>query len=75
MIKVYSTPICPWCDKAKQYLKKMDVDFTEYNVQEDLQAREEMVSKSKQMGVPVLDVNGTIIVGFDKEAINEALNK
>ncbi|WP_066871147.1 glutaredoxin family protein [Clostridium mediterraneense] len=74
MIKVYSTPICPWCDKAKQYLKKMDVDFTEYNVQEDLQAREEMVSKSKQMGVPVLDINGTIIVGFDKEAINEALN-
>lgn len=74
MIKVYSTPICPWCDKAKQYLKKMDVDFTEYNVQEDLQAREEMVSKSKQMGVPVLDINGTIIVGFDKKAINEALN-
>lgn len=74
MIKVYSTPICPWCDKAKQYLKKMDVDFTEYNVQEDLQAREEMVSKSKQMGVPVLDINGTIIVGFDKEALNEALN-
>ncbi len=74
MIKVYSTPICPWCDKAKQYLKKMDVDFTEYNVQEDLQAREEMVSKSKQMGVPVLDINGTLIVGFDKEAIIEALN-
>ncbi|WP_297519739.1 glutaredoxin family protein [uncultured Clostridium sp.] len=74
MIKVYSTPICPWCDKAKDYLKRKEVEFTAYNVQEDMEAREEMVSKSKQMGVPVLDINGTIIVGFDRKAIDEALN-
>ena len=74
MIKVYSTPVCPWCDKAKDYLKRKDVEFTAYNVQEDMEAREEMVSKSKQMGVPVLDINGTIIVGFDRKAIDEALN-
>lgn len=75
MIKVYSTPICPWCDKAKDYLKRKEVEFTEYNVQEDMEAREEMVSKTKQMGVPVLDINGTYIVGFDRKAIDEALNK
>ena len=75
MIKVYSTPICPWCDKAKDYLKRKDVEFTVFNVQEDMEAREEMVSKTKQMGVPVLDINGTIIIGFDRKAIDEALNK
>lgn len=74
MIKVYSTNVCPWCVKAKEYLKSKDVTFEELNVQEDMKAREEMVSKSKQMGVPVLDINGTIIVGFDKPAIDKALN-
>lgn len=75
MVKVYSTNSCPWCVKAKNYLSSINVDFVEINVQEDMEAREEMVSKSKQMGVPVLDVNGTIIVGFDKNAIDTALNK
>lgn len=75
MVKVYSTPICPWCDKAKDYLKRKEVEFTEYNVQEDMEAREEMIAKTKQMGVPVLDINGTYIVGFDRKAIDEALNK
>jgi len=75
MVKVYSTNSCPWCVKAKNYLSSINVDFVEVNVQEDMEAREEMVSKSKQMGVPVLDVNGTIIVGFDKNAIDTALNK
>lgn len=74
MVKVYSTNSCPWCVKAKNYLSSINVDFQEVNVQEDMEAREEMVSKSKQMGVPVLDVNGTIIVGFDKNAIDTALN-
>ncbi|MGL4763133.1 MAG: glutaredoxin domain-containing protein [Sarcina sp.] len=74
MIKVYSTPVCPWCDKAKDYLKRKEVEFTAYNVQEDMEAREEMIASSKQMGVPVLDINGTIIVGFDRKAIDEALN-
>ncbi|MGL5633940.1 MAG: glutaredoxin family protein [Sarcina sp.] len=74
MVKVYSTPICPWCDKAKDYLKRKGVEYTEFNVQEDMEAREEMVSKTKQMGVPVLDINGTMIVGFDRKAIDSALN-
>ena len=74
MVKVYTTSTCPWCDKAKSYLKSKNVEFEELNVQDDMVAREEMIKKSKQMGVPVLDVNGTIIIGFDKPAIDIALN-
>ena len=74
MVKVYSTNTCPWCDKAKSYLKSKGIEFEELNVKEDMVAREEMIKKSKQMGVPVLDVNGTIIIGFDKPAIDTALN-
>lgn len=73
MVKVYTTNSCPWCVKAKNYLKSKEVDFEELNVQDDMDARQEMVVKSKQMGVPVLDIEGTIIVGFDKPVIDEAL--
>ncbi len=75
MVKVYSTNTCPWCVKAKNYLKSVGVAFEEFNVQEDMTARDEMINKSKQMGVPVLDIDGTVIVGFDKNAIDKALNK
>ena len=74
MVKVYTTNTCPWCDKAKNYLKSKGIAFEELNVQDDMVAREEMVKKSKQMGVPVLDVNCSIIIGFDKTAIDTALN-
>lgn len=74
MVKVYTTNTCPWCDKTKSYLKSKGIAFEELNVQDDMIAREEMIKKSKQMGVPVLDVNGTIIIGFDKPAIDTALN-
>lgn len=73
MIKVYTTNSCPWCVKAKDYLTKKGVEFTSLNVQDDMDARDEMLKKSKQMGVPVLDINGTIIIGFDKPAIDKAL--
>jgi len=75
MIKVYTTSSCPWCIKVKNYLKSKDVSFEEANVGEDMLAREEMLSKTKQMGVPVLDINGTVILGFDKPAIDLALAK
>ncbi|MBI2136773.1 glutaredoxin family protein [Candidatus Woesearchaeota archaeon] len=74
-VKVYSTTSCPWCHKAKDYLKSLNVQFQDINVGEDQDAANEMVEKSGQMGVPVLDVNGTIIVGFDKAAIDSALGK
>lgn len=75
MVKVYTTNSCPWCVKAKNYLKSKNISFEEVNVGEDMSAREEMLKKSKQMGVPVLDINGTVIIGFDKPAIDTALSK
>ena len=75
MVKVYTTNSCPWCVKAKNYLKSKNIGFEELNVAEDMKAREEMVKKSRQMGVPVLDINGTVIIGFDKPAIDTALTK
>jgi len=72
-VKVYSTPSCPWCIRAKQFLKENNVIFQDMDVSGDKQAADEMVQKSGQMGVPVLDIDGEIIVGFDKEKIKQLL--
>ena len=72
-IKVYSTPSCPWCTRAKEFLSENDVDFEDVNVASNVEAAREMVMKSGQMGVPVLDVNGEIIVGFNEPRIRELL--
>ena len=74
-VKVYSTKSCPWCHKVKELLKEKHVKYKEIDVGEDQKAANEMVEKSGQMGVPVTDINGTIIVGYDKEAIVKALAK
>ncbi|MBU2540866.1 MAG: glutathione S-transferase N-terminal domain-containing protein [Candidatus Omnitrophica bacterium] len=73
-VKVYSTPTCPYCIKVKQFLKESNVDFENLDVSTDQEKAQEMMKKSGQMGVPVLDIEGEIIVGFDKEAITKALN-
>jgi glutaredoxin 3 len=73
MITVYSTPACPWCHKLKDWLKQNNLEFKDIDVSKDRAAAMEMINKSGQMGVPVADVNGTIIVGFDQDAIKEAL--
>ena len=70
---VYSTPTCPWCMRVKQYLKENNILFLDWDVGADKVSANEMVKKSGQMGVPVLDIDGQIIVGFDKEKINLAL--
>ena len=72
-VKVYSTTMCPWCNVAKNFLRKHNVEFEDINVQEDQKAAREMIRKSGQMGVPVIDINGTIIVGFNEQAIKRAL--
>ncbi|MBW2963626.1 glutathione S-transferase N-terminal domain-containing protein [Candidatus Woesearchaeota archaeon] len=76
-VKVYSTPACPWCVKAKEWLKSNKVKFTEVDVAEDEKGREEMIEKSGQMGVPVIvvekDGKETIIVGFDQGKLKTAL--
>jgi glutaredoxin-like YruB-family protein len=72
-VKVYSTPACPWCIKAKNFLKEHKIEFEDIDVSGDHEAAHEMMEKSGQMGVPVLDINGTIIVGFNVEKIKDLL--
>ena len=72
-VKVYSTPTCPWCIKAKEFLAENKVEFENIDVSTDQKASEEMIEKSGQMGVPVIDIDGTIIVGFDQEKIKQTL--
>jgi len=72
-VKVYSTKTCPWCHKVKDMLKEMKVKFEDIDVGADQKAANDMVEKSGQMGVPVTDIDGTIIIGFDKDAIEKAL--
>ena len=72
-VSIYTTPTCSYCRAAKEFFKENNIAFTEHNVATDAEKRKEMIEKSGQMGVPVLDVNGTIIVGFDKDAIKKAL--
>ncbi len=72
-VLVYSTPTCPWCHKVKDYLKERNIAFDDVDVFGDEAKIDEMFKKSGQMGVPVIDINGTIIVGFDQLAIDEAL--
>jgi glutaredoxin 3 len=74
-VKVYSTPTCPWCVRAKEFLKQSDVKFEDVDVSKDAAQAKEMIQKSGQRGVPVLDIDGTIIIGFDKPAIEQALGK
>ena len=71
---IYSTPFCVYCKMAKTYFAEKNVQFQEKNVASDLGAREEMLKKSGQMGVPVIDVDGKIIIGFDKPKLQKLLN-
>ena len=70
---IYSTPTCPFCQRAKQFLDDNNVEYEHIDVAADAAKREEMTEKSGQMGVPVLDIEGEIIIGFDQEKISKAL--
>ena len=72
-IKIFSTPFCPYCVTLKEFLKENQIEFEDINVAQDAQAREEMIQKSGQMGVPVAEIDGQIIIGFDREKISELL--
>ncbi len=72
---VYSTSMCPWCVKAKEYFRERGIKFTEYDINKDPARGKEMVKKSDQDGVPVIDIDGTIVIGFDMEEIEKALAK
>ncbi len=72
-VTVYSTPTCPYCHMAKDFFKKNGVKYIDIDVSSDEKKAKEMIDKSGQMGVPVIDIDGTIIVGYDLPAIKKAL--
>ncbi len=72
-VTVYSTPVCPFCKKAKDFLRQHNIEFEDFDVSSDHEKQHEMIEKSGQMGVPVLDIDGQIIVGFDVGKIRSAL--
>lgn len=74
-IAIYTTPSCPFCHQAKEFLTERKVPYVEYNVADDEVRREEMIEKSGQYGVPVIEIGGEIIVGFDKIRLDEALDQ
>jgi glutaredoxin 3 len=73
IIKVYSTPTCPWCARTKDFLRKNNVKFQDIDVSRDANAAHEMVKKSGQMGVPVIDIDGKIIIGFDEDKLKRTI--
>jgi glutaredoxin 3 len=72
-ITVYSTPTCPYCVRAKEYLSKKGVYYKDLNVAVDKVAAQEMVKKSGQMGVPVIVIDDKVIIGFDQKALEKLL--
>ncbi len=72
-VTVYSTPTCSWCQIAKDHLNSSGITFEDVDVSTDQQRAQEMVAKSGQMGVPVLDIDGEIVVGFDRARIDSLL--
>lgn len=74
-VKVYSTKVCPWCVKAKEFLKEKGVAFENVYVDENEKARTEMFDKTGQLGVPVVEIGDTILVGYNVQAMIDALKK
>lgn len=72
-VTVYSTPTCPHCTTLKNYLKDHKINFTDIDLSKNSKAAEDLVRRSGQQGVPQTDINGKIIVGFDKKKIDEML--
>lgn len=73
-VRIFSTPTCIYCNTLKKFLAEHNIPFEEVDVSKDRAALEEMVQKSGQMGVPVTDIDGEIVVGFYKDKISQLLN-
>lgn len=72
-VKIYTTPSCVYCKMSKEFFQKNSVEYEEKNVATDAAARDEMIQRSGQMGVPVIEIDGKIIIGFDQPRLKEAL--
>lgn len=73
-IKVFSTPVCPYCYALKAFLQDKGFEFEDIDVSKDEKMRDYLLEKSKQIGVPAIEINGEMIVGFDREKITKALD-
>lgn len=74
-VKVYSTPTCPWCTKVKDYLNNKEVKFEDLNVAENREAATQMVERTGQRGVPVVEIDGNMVIGFNQPEIDRLLAK
>ena len=72
-ITIYTTPSCVYCKMAKEFFKQHNLAYEEHDVTTDMKAQEEMIRKSHQLGVPVIEINGEIFVGFDRVGMSRAL--
>lgn len=72
-VVIFSTPVCAYCHMAKEYFKKNNIAYTEYDVASDLQRRQEMLDKTHQFGVPVIEIDDKVVIGFDRAKINALL--
>lgn len=73
-VKIYTTPLCPWCQVTKDFLKSHNIVFEEIDVSQDIDKAKEMIEKSGQTGVPVIEIDNQIIVGFNKSLLEELLD-
>jgi len=74
-VVVYSTPTCPYCKKAKEYLSQKGIPFVDHNVAQDRDAAKEMIQKSGQMGVPVITIDGEVVIGFNQTQLDKLLSQ
>ena len=72
-VTIYSTPVCHFCQAAKEFFKENKIEYTEHDVATDSEKREEMIEMTGQMGVPVIQIGDDVIIGFDEEKVKELL--
>ncbi|MFP4136304.1 MAG: glutaredoxin family protein [Candidatus Acetothermia bacterium] len=73
-VTIYTTPSCPYCNAAKDWMDENNVTYTDYDVSQNRQKAKEMIEKSGQRGTPVIDIDGNIVVGFNKEKLQSLIN-
>lgn len=72
-VTIYSTPVCHFCNQAKEYFKENNVEYTEHDVAGDAEKRQEMIDMTGQMGVPVIRIGDDVVIGFDETKVSELL--
>ena len=72
-VTIYTSPTCSWCEAVKDYLRAREIDFEEVDVSADMDRAQELVERSGQYGVPVIDIDGEMVVGFDRPRIDALL--